>query len=91
MNIRRGGIVKKPEKQTIHCGKSHNLIDPRDCLYFYDADEIDTYLSSIADVERIKRTIRPLDIMHETKRNGCFESDLYQIATAISSYIKGNK
>ena len=76
--------MERPEKKEII-----SLTMPSH--FVYDANEIDTYLSSIADVESIKRAIRPLDIMHETKRNWCFENDLYQIATAISSYIKGNK
>ena len=90
--------MKKPEKQTIHCGKSHNLIDPRDCLYFYDADEIDTYLSSIADVERIA------DIVGENSSFKCLCrtvggvqytcdrcKECEKIAQEISDHIKGNK
>jgi len=85
--------VKKPEKQTIHCGKSHNLIDPRDCLYFYDADEIDTYLSSIADVERIKGAIQSIngDLRLVYIYKGQSGDPDLDLATAISDHIKGNK
>ena len=68
--------MEKPNRSII-------TVEGHGSAYVYHADTMDTYLSSIADVERIK------DIVASYEGD---DDDINTLtATAISSYIKGNK